>query len=84
MWQLDIQGMNSLYRLVNLEPSAAETDTGLGVEETVCAVFLIRTSPYSSTVLSEVLKDGPLKAVAMLALETVDLAIDALTPSNAV
>jgi len=45
---------------------------------------LIRTGAYSSTVLSEVLKDGPLKAVAMLALETVDLAIDALTPSNAV
>ena len=76
--------MNSLYRLVNLEPSAEETDTGLGVEGTVFAVFLIRTGAYSSTVFSEVLKDGPLKAVAMLALETVDLAVDALTPSNAV
>ena len=76
--------MNSLYRLVNLEPSAAETDTGLGVEGTVCAVFLIRTGAYSSTVFSEDLKDGPLKADAMLDFETLDLIIDALIPSNAV
>lgn len=67
-----------------LAPAAGETDTVLGVEGLAVAVFLIRTGAYSSTVCSEGLNEGPLKADAMLALETIDLAIDALTPSNAV
>ena len=67
-----------------LAPAAAETDTGLGVDGLAVAALLIRTGAYSSTVFSEGLNEGPLKADAMLALETVDLAIDALSPSNAV
>jgi hypothetical protein len=69
---------------VNLAPAAAETDAVLGVEVLAVAVFLIRTGAYSSTVFSEDLKDGPLKADAMLDFETLDLVIDALIPSNAV
>jgi hypothetical protein len=70
--------------LVILEPAAEEAVTGLDAKGLAIAVLLIRTGAYSSTVFSEGLKEGPLKADAMLELETVDFAIDALTPSNAV
>lgn len=65
-------------------PAAVETFTGLGVEGLAIAILLLRTGAYSSTVFSEGLKEGPLKADAMLDLETVVLFIDALTRSNAV
>jgi len=69
---------------VALVPAAVETFTGLGVEGLAIAILLLRTGAYSSTVFSEGLKEGPLKADAMLDFETVALFIDALTPSNAV
>ena len=56
----------------------------MGVEGLAIAILLLRTGAYSSTVFSEGLKEGPLKADAMLDLETVVLFIDALTRSNAV
>ena len=65
-------------------PAAVDTFTGLGVEGLAIAILLLRTGAYSSTVFSEGLKEGPLKADAMLDLETVALFIDALTRSNAV